>query len=127
MLFSLGLVLAVLRATWFSARERYVAGVVAGVARIGLLALALYGMAGAWGLLLPAAPTRGVMFAGVCNLLGPIVTLVMIVLAYRRFRDVPAAEEERAQRPFRAWLPAAVLDGIMLLIILGGIAIGLGD
>ena len=127
MLFSLALILGIVRATWLSARERYWVGVVAGVVRLGLLALSWYAMVGAWGLVVPAAPTRGLLLLSVCNFVGPLVTLVTIVLAYRRFHDVPAAQEERAQRPFRAWLPPAIVDATMLLIIFGGMAIGLGD
>ena len=37
--------------------------------------------------------------------LGPVVMGVVLWVAHRRCRDVPAAEEERLSRPFIAWLP----------------------
>jgi hypothetical protein len=48
----------------------------------------------------------------------PAASFTAIVQAYRKTLNVSAADEERASRPFNAWLPVAIADAIVVVIAL---------
>ncbi|MBX3191544.1 MAG: hypothetical protein KF819_31400 [Labilithrix sp.] len=99
-----------------SVLERFVLGSVGGLLRVVLVAVsAVYGFkssfAGSDG---PAAgPALVLLVAGG---LGPIVSFLVLFMAYRRMREVPAAQEERASRVFKAWLGVGIIDAMSVVI-----------
>ncbi len=113
--FSLLQVAAVVRALSRSTGERFVPGIVGGLARsvlmvLGLLAIvwATFPKAGA-----PAPAILGLMALSAA-VLGPLVSFAVLWSAHVRKRDVPFAQEERLSRPFGAWLPVALFDMIFV-------------
>jgi hypothetical protein len=98
------------------ARERWALGVLGGIARLCLIVVvglgafaALLSVSGAW-------TGLGVAVAAIA---GPVITFTVIALAWRRSHLVPAAQEEQAERPLRAWVPVGVVDAIFVVIQLG--------
>lgn len=62
------------------------------------------------------APATPAFVALAATVLGPIMSFVVLWLAHRRKRDVPAADEQRLSRPFMAWLPVALFDAAFVAI-----------
>jgi hypothetical protein len=108
-----------IRAIMRSVAERYVLGIVGGLARVALMGLGAVASLGQMsivmlpGITLKSPATHdpsvlasvGLLLAGVG---GPLLTFVVVWTAHRATRDIPAAQEERASRPFMAWVPVAV-------------------
>lgn len=116
-------VLLVLNASVRSVVERFILGSVGGVLRAVLLGVVTVNafkasLAVSSG---PApTPAYGLLAALV---LGPIVSFVVLFVAYRRMRDVPAAQENRASRVFKAWLGVSILDAMFVVIAVAASAI----
>lgn len=55
---------------------------------------------------------------------GPLLTIALLVTSYRRFRDVPAAQEQRVRRPFDAWLLPGLVDALNVVIAVGATLLG---
>ncbi len=128
MIFSLlHLVLAV-RALARSVTERFVFGVVGGLVRIGLMVVgAMLALKQSAFIMLPgvnlhASPSEGSSASAsaaallLVSIAGPVLSASVLWASYRRFHDVPFAEEEKLQRPFNAWLPVGILDAIYVVI-----------
>ncbi|UQA61736.1 hypothetical protein [Polyangium aurulentum] len=98
--------------------ERFRHGIIAGAVRGLVVALStvllLWGYFPRLGGGLPrwAGPAIGVLAVAL-----PLLSFPVLASAYRRMRDAPAATEERASRPFDAWLPIGILDAILLVIM----------
>ena len=114
--------------------ERYVFGIVGGLARAALIVVGacIGGGGGAVvmlpGLTLTLSPSgesslERVLGQLVLSALGPALAFAVLWASYRRFHDAPAAEEEERQRPFRAWLPVAIVDAIYVVVMVGAMAI----
>jgi len=111
---------AIVNAFVRSMRERFLLGTIGAVVRAVLL------LAGAIGVVLVrfvhfpgsdvSAPVGPTFVALAATVLGPILSFVVLWVAHRRKRDVPAAEEERLSRPFMAWLPVALFDAAFVFI-----------
>lgn len=114
-----------------SSRERWMIGVGGGALRIALMVPAIVAV-----LTTPASSLLGfgshpatvggalgvaLLIAAVA---GPLVSFGTVAVAWRRTRDVPAAEDERAGRPLVAWVGVAVLDAIFVVIQLGALYVG---
>jgi len=122
-----------IRAIMRSVAERYVLGIVGGLARVALMGLGAVASLGQMsivmlpGITLKSPATHdpsvlasvGLLLAGVG---GPLLTFVVVWTAHRATRDIPAAQEERASRPFMAWVPVAVLDAMYLVVSIGAAA-----
>jgi uncharacterized membrane protein YidH (DUF202 family) len=63
------------------------------------------------------------LVAFVADVLGPIVSVVTLIVAYVRTRDVPAIEEEKFEKPFMAWIPVTLLDIALVVIAVLALAI----
>ena len=109
-----------------SIRERFGWGIAGGLARLALMLaqVPLMWGRGLWtsvlgpqgvtpNLEMPAWEVDLVLISGIG---GPLVSFGVLYLAYRRARDVPAAEEARAARPVNAWLGVAAQDAIFAVI-----------
>lgn len=121
MVFSVVLVVALARAALVCQRAGYNVGVALGWLRLSLAGLAFFYSPGA-GLFFRTPVVQG--NAGLSVLLtlgGPPVSFLALYLAYLRFRDVPAAEEEAAQRPFRGWLMPATADLFFVVVMIGAV------
>jgi hypothetical protein len=129
LIFSLLHLVLTIRALLRSLSQRFVFGIVAGLLRAGLMLLgAVIGFKQAAIVMLPHMTLRlspsepsfalslGLLFVSV---VGPIVTFSLLWASYRRFQDVPAAQEEKLERPFRAWLPVGILDAIYVVVTIG--------
>jgi len=116
-----------IRALVKSAAERFVPGVIGGVVRTALLivtpVVAFKAGASLLGMHVRLRDTDPLLLATTgLSVLGPLVTIGVLVVARERYRDVPMAQEERLMRPFSAWLPVGVLDGIFVMIgVLGNV------
>jgi hypothetical protein len=116
-----------IRAVVKSAAERFVPGVVGGVARATLLVVtpivAFKAGASLLGLHLSVRDANPLLLVTTgLSVLGPLVTIAVLLVARKRYRDVPMAQEERLMRPFSAWLPVGVIDGIFVMIgVLGNV------
>lgn len=133
MLLSFLQVALTIRAIMRSVAERYVLGIVGGLARVALMGLGAVASLGQMsivmlpGITLKSPATHdpsvlasvGLLLAGVG---GPLLTFVVVWTAHRATRDIPAAQEERASRPFMAWVPVAVLDAMYLVVSIGAAA-----
>jgi hypothetical protein len=114
---------AIVNAFARSLRARYILGAVAAVAAVARGVLLISGAVAALlvrrvtfpGSDVPA-PAGPMLVALVATIAGPLVSFAMLGIAYRRMRNLPAAEEQRASRPFGAWLPVALLDAAFLVI-----------
>ncbi len=98
--------LACVYATVRSASSGFRFGVRAGVVRACLLVLAT------------AFALRGtsLLVSATATWLGAPLSFATVFVAYRRARDVPAAKQEAADRPFMAWVPTAIIDALTVLI-----------
>ena len=101
-------------------RERFLLGAIGALVRgillvggaIGGLAVSFVRVSGS-----DVPPPAGPLFAAfAATVLGPIVSAVVLWVAHRRRRDVPASEEDRLSRPFMAWLPVALFDAAFVFI-----------
>lgn len=105
------------RALVASRHETFQLGVYAACARlVALVPLGVLLMAAYFPGLLPVLPWGGFAAMGASALM-PLVSFVTIWKAHQRTQDAPAADEERASRPFDAWLPIAIVDAIMVVIV----------
>ena len=127
MIVSLLFFIVLARAIWRCAEERWMPGVVAGVVRIVLVVATLAFAFHNWSLFMTGSfalqhrAARGVSAVArlallVVQLAGPVLSCGILVVAYRRYSDLPAREEEKARRPFSAWLPVGVLDVVYVLV-----------
>jgi hypothetical protein len=106
-----------------STRERYIVGSVGAALRAILFVVA--GVSGFLvrllrfpGLPIPTPFVLSVV-AIVAALLGPLVSFLCLWLAHRRSENVSSADEERLGRPFRAWMPVAILEVVAIVVHLG--------
>jgi hypothetical protein len=131
--FSLLQLIACVRALAVCLRERFAVGVAGGVARIGLMVLQAAALASSPLSLIPGLHRPAMLegWAGTATVVGalggPVVSFGVLVVAYLHARNVPAAEEERLRRPFTAWLPVGVMDGIFVALQLFGLWLGVGN
>jgi hypothetical protein len=116
-------VLLVLNASLRSTLERFVLGAAAGVLRVVLLGVVTVNAFKATFATTAATspPPNPALLAAL--VVGPIVSFVVLVVAYRRMRDVPAALEDRASRVFKAWLGVGIIDAMYVVIALAANAI----
>ena len=99
-------------------QNKFVLGAVGALVRVALL------LAGAASLFVVKAQQAGgtsasggiTLLALVATVGGPLVSFVVLAIAYRRMRGLSAAQEEEASRPFRAWLPVALFDAAFVAI-----------
>lgn len=118
-LFMLGFLLVVLNALLRSIRERFVLGVVGGAVRAGLLSLAtVEGLRADLAHMAGHPDPSGLQAFILANapIAGPAVSFGVLFVAYRRTQDLPAADEQRARRPFGAWLSVALIDAVLIVI-----------
>ena len=66
----------------------------------------------------PAWAAIGILLV---SILGPILSLALLWSSWSRYQHVPAAQEEALRRPFSAWLPVGLLDGIYVIISIGAV------
>ena len=131
MIFSLVHLVLTFRALLRSLSERFFFGIVGGLLRAALMLVgAVIGFKQAAVVMLPhmtlrlspsdpsLASSLVLLFVSVA---GPVVTFALLWIDYRRFQSVPAAREEELQRPFRAWLPVAILDALYVVITVGAV------
>ena len=134
LIFSILHLVFTIRALLRSLSERFVFGIVGGFLRAGLMLVgAVIGFKQAAIVMLPHMTLRlspsdesdpslglslGLLFVSV---VGPIVTFSVLWTSYRRSQNVPVAQEEKLQRPFRAWLPVGIIDAIYVVITVGAI------
>ncbi len=101
-----------------SIRERFLLGTLGALGRGVLLVAAAIGVIWVRFVHFPGsdvpAPAGPTLVALAATVLGPILSFVVLWVAHRRRRDVPAAEEERLSRPFMAWLPVALFDAALV-------------
>lgn len=97
-------------------REQFRPGITAGVVRGGAAVLAFWlGLRmHFWGMENPP-PWVGLALCALL-LVMPFASGTALLLAHRRRLGVPAAEEMAASRPFDAWLPAGIVDAILVVI-----------
>jgi multisubunit Na+/H+ antiporter MnhC subunit len=105
--------------------ERFTLGAIGALVRAALLIL---GSAGAvWSRFVSypgsdiPAPALASFMVMTAVVLGPMLTGMVLWVAYRRCKDVPAAEEERLGRPFNAWLPVGLFDAVFVVISVFGL------
>jgi len=113
----------VLNASVRSVLERFILGSAGGVLRVVLLGVVTVSTVKASFAASDAAapsPAYGLLAALV---LGPMISFVVLFMAYRRMRDVPAAQEDRASRVFKAWLGVGIIDAMYVVIMIGASAI----
>ncbi len=113
----------VLNASVRSVLERFVLGSAGGVLRVVLLGVVTVGTVKASFAASDApapSPAYGLLAALV---LGPMISFVVLFMAYRRMRDVPAAQEDRASRVFKAWLGVGIIDAMYVVIMIAASAI----
>jgi hypothetical protein len=109
-------VVGTVRALVVSAREKFGVGTLLGAARL-LLAVVV-----AWAVVsFVAVPPRAelALLIVAAEVFGPLLSAVIVFAAWRRYQDVPAADEARLERPFGAWLPVAILDAFWAIILIG--------
>jgi hypothetical protein len=103
-----------------SLAQRFLAGMVGAAVRALLLAGGIFGWLWDRHLRVPgsdlAGPAAAAWMVTAAAVLGPLVSFVVLFLAHRRTRDVPAAKEEEAARVFAAWLPVGLLDALFVAI-----------
>lgn len=133
MIFSILHLVLTIRALLRSLAERFVFGIVGGFLRAGLMMVgAVIGFKQAAIVMLPhmtlrlspreREPSLALSLALLLvSVLGPVVTFSVLFTSYRRCQHVPAAQEEKLQRPFRAWLPVGIVDAIYVVIAVGAI------
>ena len=109
------------------AQERWTIGIAAAVLRVALMAI-------------PAIPSPLSLAPGIGHhptvvsgglgaavalaaIAGPLTSFAVVALAWRRTRDLPAAEERRASRPLHAWIPVGIIDAIFVVIQIGALVI----
>jgi hypothetical protein len=101
-----------------SVAERFIVGIWGGAMRSVLLVLAAVlgfrvTFPGAGG------PSAGAAVgAVVAAVVGPLVSFFVVFVAYRRTRNIPAKDEERAGRPLLPWVAVACIDAIYVVIAL---------
>ena len=133
MIFSLLHFVLTVRALLRCASEKYLVGVVGSLVRALLLVLgAVLVSKRSMIVMIPPLPTLTVNRAAtesepslvlpLLAIVGPLLTFALLWVAYRRFQDVPAAQEEKLQRPFDALLPVGIVDAIGLVIFVGAVA-----
>jgi hypothetical protein len=133
----LHLVVAI-RAALRSYAEGFLFGMVGGFARAAMMIAAFLLSFQHMGLIMlpgltlrgsgEAAPSLGVSLGLALVVIGgPILSFAVLWAAWRRFQDVPAAQEEKLKKPFGAWLPVGILDAAYLLITIAAIAFAMGD
>jgi hypothetical protein len=135
MILSLLLFVLVVRAALRSYRERFPLGAIGGAVRaVSMIAALAIGFDSVGLVMMPgikigsASARAGAPVSPAVALLplvlevgGPILSLVVAYRAWKRFQDVPAAQEEALQRPFDAWLPPAILDALVLAVGLAAV------
>ena len=111
---------AIVNAFFRSVSERFTLGIVGALVRAGLLAAGAIAAVLVRSVRYPGSdvpvPSVPGLFVLVGTVLGPMVSFFVLWMAYRRKADAPAAQEERASRPFGAWLPVALFDGAFVAI-----------
>lgn len=124
------LVLCVI-ATFRCAQERWLLGLAGGALRITLLAVsALAVLSSPFSFVpglghRPAVVSGGLAFAAlIAAIAGPLTSFTVTALAWRRTSNLPAAQEQRASRPLRAWILVAAIDAIFVVLQLGALVIG---
>ena len=116
------------RAVARSSAEKFALGTVGGVVRIVLLVaggIAYFRAAAGSMAAATSAPSIGVASTILAaEVLGPLVSFVVLAVAYRRTRvEVPALEEKKLSGPFDIWLPIASIDALGIVVLLLGSAI----
>lgn len=94
----------VLFAIVVSAAGRFPLGLFGGLLR--LLVLVLVAAHARSGAAAASGSTRQVLIA----LVGPILTVIVLFVAYGRTSDVPGAYKAEVSRPFKAWVGVVILD-----------------
>ena len=107
-------------ALYRSVRLRFWVGTLGGVLRIAVAVGAI-----PIGLRLSFPPSGGpsastAALALALGVVGPVVSLAVLYVAYSATRDVPVAEEQRLSPRFGAWLPIACIDAVLLAIAVIG-------
>jgi hypothetical protein len=113
------------------ARDRWITGLAGGVLRLVLIGIVAFAIVSSPLSMVPGivhgptVVTGGLALAvGVASFAGPLVSFVVILLAWRRTRNLPAAEEQDARRPLKAWIPVGMIDAIFVVIQVGALMIG---
>ena len=130
MLFSLLLFGLTVRAVLRCSAEKFAFGVVGGATRaVLMLAGAYLALQQTSYFLLPGnlVVRRDVSASsaliGLLTLLvlivGPLLSVALVVSSWKRFKDAPAAQEQQLRRPFSALLPVAVLDVTYVVFSVG--------
>jgi hypothetical protein len=105
--------------------ERFMLGTIGAPVRAVLLILGAAGAVWSRFVSYPGSeippPALASFMALASVVLGPIVTAVVLWVAHRRCKDVPAAEEEHLSRPFNAWLPVGLFDAVFVIINVFGL------
>jgi hypothetical protein len=106
-------VLAIVR----SSAARFVPGAVAGMARLAMaiVALPLIFVSSFRSTDGPSPLVAVGVF--VLSVGGPLLSFGTVFAAYWRARDVPMREEESMRKPFVAWVPVALLDGLNVVLL----------
>jgi hypothetical protein len=104
-------------------RERFVVGIVGAVGRAALMvAVVVLGFRLTFpGTQDPSAKEAAAFLMAI--VFGPLISFTVLVIAKRRAQNAPAADEERLERPFTAWLPVAIIDAMFVVAALGARAI----
>jgi hypothetical protein len=124
-IFVTGLLLfAAVYATVRSSSLRFWSGTIAGILR-ALLVLA-GGAIGAVVLFDSRPPSSLTILAVALGILGPVLSFTMVFVIFTMKANVPAREEERPNSLLMAWLPVALLDAVLILVALTGLALSRG-
>jgi hypothetical protein len=129
MIVSLLYLVLIARALVRSFSSRFVFGIVVGLMRVVLMVAALvvclqHGvMIMLPGLTLRSTDSSAVAGSALYAIAGPVLTFALVFASWRRFQNVPAAQEEMLQRPFAAWLPVGILDAIYVAIAIAAAVI----
>ena len=113
----------VVNASVRSVLERFILGAAGGVLRavlLGVVTVGTFKASFATSDVPAPSPAYGLLAA---LILGPIVSFVVLFTAYRRMRDVPAAQEDRASRVFKAWLGVGIIDAMYVVIAIAANAV----
>lgn len=127
MIFSVLQLVLVIRAFMRSAAEKFPVGIALGLARVALM---LWAAAISFrqasivimsGLTLRLPASGGTLSAPFVALAGPLVSFAVLAVSWKRYRNAPAANEEKLRRPFEAWLPVAILDAMYVVVMIGAV------
>jgi hypothetical protein len=71
-------------------------------------------------------PSSLTILAVALGILGPVLSFTMVFVIFTMKANVPAREEERPNSLLMAWLPVALLDAVLILVALTGLALSRG-